>query len=68
MVVCHRGKRHMNIGALKSIMIGVVVFVVVQQLIVTLITGTDTGSVLLQSILLLVIGVAIIIGVFKTIS
>ncbi len=57
----------MNISVLKNILVGVVIFVAVEQVITTLITGTDTGSVLIRSLLLLVIGIAIIIGVFSTI-
>ncbi len=57
----------MNISVLKNILVGVVIFVAVEQVIATLITGTDTGSVLIRSLLLLVIGIAIIIGVFATI-
>lgn len=68
MVVRHCETINMNVNVLKDIMVGVVIFVAVQQLIDTLITGTDTGSVLIQALLLLVIGIAVIIGVFKAIS
>ena len=58
----------MNVKSLVGIAIGLVVFVVADNLIDQLITGTDTGSVLIQSILLLVIGVAIVIGVLKALA
>jgi len=57
-----------NVKSLVGIAIGLVVFVVADNLIDQLITGTDTGSVLIQSILLLVIGVAIVIGVLKALA
>ena len=58
----------MNVKSLVGIAIGLVVFVVADNLIDQLITGTDTGSVLIQSILLLVIGVSIVIGVLKALA
>jgi len=57
-----------NVKSLVGIAIGLVVFVVADELIENLITGTDTGSVLIQSVLLLVVGVAIIIGVLKALA
>ena len=58
----------MDVKSLVGIAIGLVVFVVADELISNLITGTDTGSVLIQSVLLLVVGVAIIIGVLKALA
>jgi len=44
---------------------GGVVFIVMDAFITNVITGTDTGSVILQTVLLLVLAAVIIVGVVK---
>jgi len=46
----------------------VVAFVVVDNLITSIITGTDTGSVLIQNLLRVLVAAAILIGVVKGIG
>ncbi|KKL24516.1 hypothetical protein LCGC14_2414550 [marine sediment metagenome] len=58
----------MSVRGLVVAVIGVVAFVVVDALVVNIITGTDTGSVLLQNILRVVVAAAIIIGVVKNLG
>jgi hypothetical protein len=51
-----------NITGLKTIAIGVVAFVIVDQLLTNMITGTDAGSSLLTSTLRIVTGAVILIS------
>ena len=55
----------MNGRGLTTIIGGVVAFIVVQQLIVAVVTGTSTGDILLQTILTIVLAVAVIMSVLK---
>ena len=55
----------MNGKGLTTIIGGVVAFIVVQQLIVAVVTGTSTGDILLQTILTIVLAVAVIMSVLK---
>ncbi len=48
--------------------IGVVAFVVIDNLLTSIITGTDTGSVLLQNLLRILVAASILIGVVKGIG
>jgi len=51
-----------SITGLKTIAIGVVAFVIVDQLIQNMITGTDAGSTLLQTTLRIVTAAVILIS------
>jgi hypothetical protein len=48
--------------ALAGVVFGLVAFVLTQELVGVLITGTDTGSVLLQQLLPLAIAIGVVIG------
>ncbi len=58
----------MSVRGLVVAVIGVIAFVVVDALVTNVITGTDTGSVLIQNILRVVVAAAIIIGVVKNLG
>jgi hypothetical protein len=51
--------------SLGTIIGGMIVFIVAQAFIDNVITGSDVGSVLFQTALLIVIAAAVIIGVIK---
>jgi len=51
---------------LLGVVIGLVTFIVVQQLPAALITGPDTGSTIIQNILSLAIAIGVVIGAFNT--
>jgi uncharacterized protein YqhQ len=53
----------MSVRSLVTVVIGVVAFVVIDSLITNIIQGTDTGSVILQNLLRVIVAAAIIIGV-----
>jgi len=55
----------MNGKSLGVLITGGVVFIVMDSFISNVITGTDTGSVILQTVLLLVLAAVIIVGVVK---
>ena len=46
---------------LLSVMIGLVIFIMVQQLVSTLITGTDSGSIIIQNILSLSVAIGVVV-------
>ena len=58
----------MSIRSLVVVVIGIICFVIIDQLITTQITGTDSGSVLIQTLLRIIVAAAIIIGVVKGIG
>lgn len=58
----------MSIRGLVTVVIGVVAFVVIDSLITNIITGTDTGSVILQNLLRVIVAAAILIGVVMSIG
>ncbi len=58
----------MSVRGLVTVVIGVVAFVVIDSLITNIITGTDTGSVILQNLLRVIVAAAILIGVVKSIG
>jgi len=53
---------------LVTVVIGVVAFVVIDSLITNIITGTDTGSVILQNLLRVIVAASILIGVVMSIG
>ena len=48
--------------------VGVVAFVVIDSLLTNIITGTDTGSVILQNLLRVIVAASILIGVVMSIG
>ena len=51
---------------LVSVAIGLVVFIMVQELVGALVTGTDTGSVIIQNILALAVAIGVVIAALMT--
>ena len=51
---------------LGAVIIGLITFIVVQQLVAALVTGTDTGSTIIQNILALAVAVGVVYGAFNT--
>lgn len=47
--------------ALVSVAVGLVTFIMVQQLVDALVTGTDTGSVIIQNILALAVAIGVVL-------
>jgi len=58
----------MSVRGLVTVVIGVVAFVVIDSLITNIITGTDTGSLILQNLLRVIVAAAILIGVVMSIG
>lgn len=58
----------MSVRGLVTVVIGVVAFVVIDSLITNIILGTDTGSVILQNLLRVIVAAAILIGVVMSIG
>jgi uncharacterized protein YqhQ len=61
-------KEKMSVRGLVTVVIGVVAFVVIDSLIRNIITGTDTGSVILQNLLRVIVAAAILIGVVMSVG
>lgn len=49
-----------------SVAIGLVVFIMVQELVAALVTGTDTGSVIIQNILALAVAIGVVLLALTT--
>jgi len=58
----------MSVRGLVTVVIGVVAFVVIDSLIAQIITGTDTGSAIIQNLLRVIVAAAIIIGVVMSVG
>ena len=58
----------MSVRGLVTVVIGVVAFVVIDTLITKVITGTDTGSVIIQNLLRVIVAASILIGVVMAIG
>lgn len=52
----------MTVRGMISVVIGCVAFVIIDNLITSIITGTDTGSVLLQNLLRLIVAAVILVS------
>ena len=50
------------VNALITVAVGLVTFIVVGELVTTLVTGTDTGAVLIQNLLGLAVAVGVVIA------
>ncbi len=48
--------------------IGVIAFVIIDELIASVITGTDTGSTIIQGLLRIIVAAAILIGVVMSLG
>ena len=51
---------------LLDVAIGLVVFILAKQLVTSLVTGTDSGSVIIQNVLALAIAIGVVIAALTT--
>ena len=51
---------------LIGVILGLVTFIIVQQLVGTLVTGTDTGSLLIINILALAVAIGVVVGALRS--
>lgn len=58
----------MSVRGLITVVIGVIAFVIIDELIVAVIDGTDTGSVIIRSLLRIIIAAAILISVVMSLG
>ncbi len=54
------------VKGLVSVAIGLVCFIMVSQLITALVTGTDTGSVIIKNILALAVAIGVVLAALTT--
>lgn len=58
----------MSVRGLITVVIGVIAFVIIDELLKAVITGTDTGSVILRSLLRIIVAAAIMISVVMSLG
>ena len=58
----------MSIRGLITVVIGIIAYVIVDELLTAVIDGTDTGSVILRSLLRIIIAAAILISVVMSLG
>ena len=58
----------MSVRGLITVVIGIIAFVIIDELLVAVIDGTDTGSVILRSLLRIIIAAAILISVVMSLG
>ena len=58
----------MSVRGLITVVIGVIAFVVIDELITSVIDGTDTGSMLLKNLLRIVVAAAILVSVVMSLG
>ena len=58
----------MSVRGLITVVIGIIAFVIIDELLTSVIDGTDTGSVILRSLLRIIIAAAILISVVMSLG
>ena len=58
----------MSVRGLVTVVVGIVAFIVIDTLITSVITGTDTGSVIIQGLLRIIVAAGILIGVVMSLG
>ena len=58
----------MSVRGLVTVVIGVIAFVIIDELITAVIDGTDTGSVIIRSLLRIIVAAGILIGVVMSLG
>lgn len=53
------------VGGFKTILVGIIVYILVGTLVTQLITGTSAADKIIQAVLTLVVGAAIVLGGLK---
>ena len=58
----------MSIRGLITVVIGIIAYVIVDELLTAVIDGTDTGSVILRSLLRIIVAASILISVVMSLG
>jgi len=58
----------MSVRGLITVVIGIIAFVIIDELITSVIDGTDTGSVIIRSLLRIIVAAAILISVVMSLG
>ena len=58
----------MSVRGLITVVIGVIAFVIIDELLQSVIDGTDTGSVILRSLLRIIVAASIMISVVMSLG
>ena len=58
----------MSVRGLITVVIGIIAFVIIDELLTAVIDGTDTGSVILRSLLRIIVAAAIMISVVMSLG
>ena len=58
----------MSVRGLITVVIGVIAFVIIDELLTSVIDGTDTGSVILRSLLRIIVAASIMISVVMSLG
>ena len=58
----------MSVRGLTTVVIGVIAFVIIDELLRSVITDTDTGSAILRGLLRIIVAAAILIGVVTSLG
>ena len=58
----------MSVRGLVTVVIGVVAFVIIDELLTAVIDGTDTGSSILRGLLRIIVAASILIGVVMSLG
>ena len=58
----------MSVRGLITVVIGIIAFVIIDELLTSVIDGTDTGSVILRSLLRIIVAASIMISVVMSLG
>ena len=58
----------MSVRGLVTVVIGVIAFVIIDELLTSVIDGTDTGSIILRGFLRIIVAASILIGVVMSLG
>ena len=58
----------MSVRGLITVVIGIIAFVIIDELLTAVIDGTDTGSVILRSLLRIIVAASIMISVVMSLG
>ena len=58
----------MSVRGLITVVIGVIAFVIIDELVTSVIDGTDTGSMILKNLLRIIVAAAIMISVVMSLG
>ncbi len=58
----------MSVRGLITVVIGIIAYVIIDELLTSVIDGTDTGSVILRSLLRIIVAASILISVVMSLG